>query len=152
MNWIDNAAMYWGDGNTWNKITDHNRQPIAVAPMRIENSNRMANGTLRRYVVAKKKEWTITWDMIPDRRNPVRNGVQGMGTVDNGWAGKDIEAWHDLHDGAFYLRLRSGDDMGKVLTDDSIEEYRVMITSFSKDIVKRGVVDFWNLSITLTEV
>lgn len=153
MAWIDNAAVYWkDDNNVWQKITDHNRAPIQVNVERIENSTRMANGTLRRYVVAKKKEWTLSWDNLPSRRNPTKGGKTGLTTVDGGWAGEDIELFHNNKDTAFLMRIRGGDDEGKNITDTSIEQYNVMITSFNKEITKRGVVDMWSLSITLTEV
>jgi hypothetical protein len=46
-------------------ITDHNRQPLQIAYDTIENSARMANGTLRRYITANKKKIAISWDMVP---------------------------------------------------------------------------------------
>jgi hypothetical protein len=46
-------------------LTDHNRQPLQVAYETIENSARMANGTLRRYITANKKKIGISWDMVP---------------------------------------------------------------------------------------
>ena len=152
MAWVENAAVYWKNGTSWEKITDHNRAPIQVSVERIESSNRMANGTMRRYVIAKKKEWTLSWDNLPSRRNPVKGGKTGLTTVDGGWAGEDIEAFHNSKDGAFLMRIRGGDDENKLITDSTIEEYNVMITSFSKEITKRGIVDLWSLSITLTEV
>jgi hypothetical protein len=46
-------------------ITDHNRQPLQITYDTIENSARMANGTLRRYITANKKKIAISWDMVP---------------------------------------------------------------------------------------
>jgi hypothetical protein len=46
-------------------LTDHNRQPLQVTYETIENSARMANGTLRRYITANKKKVAISWDMVP---------------------------------------------------------------------------------------
>jgi len=46
-------------------LTDHNRQPLQVTYETIENSARMANGTLRRYITANKKKIGISWDMVP---------------------------------------------------------------------------------------
>ena len=48
MSWQENAIMFWHDGSTYHKITDHNRQPLSVSVERIENKQRMAGGTLRR--------------------------------------------------------------------------------------------------------
>lgn len=141
MAWTDNSAMFWDDAGKWEKVTDHNRTPISISVERIENKQRMANGTLRRYSVAKKHTFTTSWDMLPSK-----NGVSGaMGTADGGWAGMDIENFHNRTNGAFQMQLRRG--------DGSIETFTVMITDFSKEIQKRGPgIDFWNLDITLEEV
>lgn len=152
MAWFDNAIMWWYDGATWQKITDHNRAPLQVDVERIENSQRMVDGTMRRYVVAKKHEFQVSWEMLPSRRNATYAGRTGLNTVDGGWAGEDIETFHNNTDTAFKMRLRGGDDESKAITDATIEEYTVMITDFNKEVTKRGTVDFWSLSVTLTEV
>lgn len=41
---------------SWQKISEHNRQEFLVGSNRIEQSVRMANGTLRKFYVADKKE------------------------------------------------------------------------------------------------
>lgn len=133
-------------------VTDHNRAALGVTVERIETSQRMANGTMRRYVVAKKHEWSLSWDNLPSRRSPVKNGQVGLTTVDDGWAGEDIENFHNTMDSAFKIRIKGGDDEFVSVVDPVVEEYTVMITDFGKEIIKRGVVDLWNLNITLTEV
>lgn len=152
MAWTDNALIFWNDSGTWRKITDHNRAPLAISTERIENKQRMVNGTLRRYVVGKKRTFTCSWDMIPSENNVVYGGKTGMNTADGGWAGKDIETFHNNTDGSFQMKIRKGTDESKAITDGTIEVVEVMITDFSKDIVKRGVVDYWNLTIALEEV
>lgn len=140
MAWTDNTAMFWHDGTAFRKITDHSRSPISVGIERIEKKQRMANGTLRRYTVAKKRTWSCSWEMLPST-NSKSNGLK---TADGGWAGEDIESFHNSNNGAFQMQLRKG--------DGAIETVTVMISDFTKEIVKRGIVDFWNLSITLEEV
>lgn len=49
------------DNTTWYYITDDNRQPIKIAYEVIEKTSRMADGTLRRYVVARKHKITASW-------------------------------------------------------------------------------------------
>ena len=49
------------DGSTWYKLTDHNRDPIDVSPNIIEHANRMANGRMRKYVIATKKTIATSW-------------------------------------------------------------------------------------------
>jgi len=141
MAWIDNAIMFWNDGVQYRKITDHGRSPLDESVERIEKKQRMADGTLRRYTVAKKRTWSCSWDNLPSK-----TGVVGyMNTADGGYGGEDIEAFHNAHDEEFNMQLRKG--------DGTIEVVTVMITDFSKTVVKRGQgIDLWNLSITLEEV
>ena len=155
MAWTDNAIMFWStDGVTWNKITDHGRAPLDVSVERIEKKSRMVNGTLRRYSVNKKRTLSASWTNIPSKKNSVHNGRTGLTTVDGGWAGEDIEDFHDsvAGDGAFWMKLRKGSDEFKAANDGTLEQFKVMISDFSKSVEKRGVVDLWNLSITLEEV
>lgn len=154
MGWIDNAIMYWSkdNGATWNKITDHNRAPLTIAFERIGNSNRMVDGTMRRYSVVKKRSFTLSWSMLPSKSSGSYNGRTGLGTVDGGWAGEDIENFYNTTDGAFLVKLRKGTDEAKAISDGTLEVVTVMITDFSKVIEKRGVTDLWTLDITLEEV
>ncbi len=153
MSWKDNSLVFWStNGTTWNKITDHNREPLDISWERIERVNRMADGTMRRYSVAKKRTFSLSWDMLPSKISPTYSGKTGMGTVDGGWAGEDIENFHNSTDGMFYMKIRKGTDESKSTTDPSIEVVQVMITEFNKSIQKRGIVDFWSLDITLEEV
>lgn len=140
MPWSDNTAMFWHDGTDFKKITDHNRTPLSANVERIEKKQRMANGTLRRYTVAKKRVWSTSWDMLPSTNAK----VNGLKTADGGWAGTEIEEFHDSNNGPFQMQLRHG--------DGTVETVTVMISDFTKEVVKRGVVDLWNLSITLEEV
>lgn len=139
--WKDNAAMWWHDGTTFRKITDHNRSPLNVNIERIENKQRMVNGRLRRYTVTKKRTWDVSWDMLPSK-----NGVAGsLSTADGGWAGEDIETFHNTHNDEFQMQLRRG--------NGQIETVTVMIADFSKEVPKRGPgIDLWNLTISLEEV
>lgn len=153
MAWTDNAIAYWSlDGTTWNKITDHNREPLSISFERFGKTNRMADGTMRRYSVAKKRTFQFSWSNLPSKRNSVYNGKTGLTTVDGGWAGEDIEAFYNTTDGAFKMKLRKGTDEAKAANDGTLEVVTVMITDFSKEVTKRGVVDLWSLDITLEEV
>lgn len=153
MSWTDNAIMYWStNGTDWNKITDHNRAALSVSVERIEKKNRMASGTLRRYSVAKKRTFQVSWDMLPSVRNQSYGGKTALTTVDGGWAGEDIQTFHNNTNGAFYMKLRKGNDEAKAISDGTIETVTVMVSDFSKEVLKRGVVDFWSLSISLEEV
>lgn len=151
--WKSNALMWWStDGTTWSKITDHNRSPLDISFERLERRNRMANGTLRRYSIAKKRTLTCSWDNLPSKQNSTREGITGLTTVDGGWAGEDIENFYKTVDGRFYVKLRKGTDDGKATTDGTIEVIQMMFTDFSKSVLKRGVVDLWSIDVTLEEV
>lgn len=123
--------MRWNN----NAITDHNRSALEIAVERIESKQRMANGTMRKYIVADKRTFTVSWEMIP---------ATNAKTVDGFWGGASIENFYNTVPGSFTLELTDG--AGAVTT------YTVMFSEFSKTIEKRGSVDFWNIDVTLEEV
>lgn len=135
-NWKENVIMYWDQY----KISDHSRSPLQESYDVVERKSRMANGTLRRYVVAKKKNWQTSWENLPSH-----NDVLNRGTVDGGIGGKEMEEFYREHSNhPFVLTLRDG--------DGNIEEYTVILSEFSKEIVKRGAVDWYNISVEMEEV
>ena len=54
-----------GSNPTGYVITEHNRQPLQINYERIEQSSRMADGTMRRFITANKKNITLNWDDLP---------------------------------------------------------------------------------------
>lgn len=147
MSWKTNPIMEWWDVRgtpAWVKITDHNRSPLSVNVERFETNTRMSDGTLRRYYVTKKRTWSCSWENLPSEEGTL---------LANGKAGSWMEDFHDETNGSFLMRLRKGADVNKNVTDATIEEVRVMITDFSKEVTKRGPnTDLWSLDITLEEV
>lgn len=123
--------MRWNN----NAITDHNRQPLTVENERIVKEDRMANGTMRRWYVADKRTFSCSWEMVPKPTNR---------TVDGFWGGDAIENFYYSTPGSFTLETTDA--------DGTVETFTVMFTDFSKDIVKRGGVDLWNISVTMIEV
>lgn len=143
--------MFWELGGNLLKVTDHNRSALSEEIERIENKRRMADGTLRRYSVAKKRTWSCSWDMLPSTNNV----TGGLKTADGGLAGEDIERIHDTVNAPFKMVLRRGSAKGQIVpaaSNDNFYIVNVMISDFSKEVVKRGRVDLWNVSITLEEV
>jgi hypothetical protein len=68
------------DNTNWYTLTDHNRQPISINYTLVEQADRMANGTMRKYVIARKFVHKIEWKNVPsidsylvDYVNPVPN-------------------------------------------------------------------------------
>lgn len=149
MSWKTNPIMEWWDTRgtpQWVKITDHNRSPLSVSWERLESKQRMVDGTLRRYVVTKKRTWSCSWENLPS--------ATGASLLAGGQAGDWMEQFHFDTDGSFLMRLRRGSDTNTPTNSlSSTQEVRVMITDFSKEVVKRGpITDLWSLSITLEEV
>lgn len=131
------ALMLWDN----NAISDHNRSPVSIEVDRIETSNRMANGTLRKYVIADKRTFSVSWDDLPHSEEY---------TVDGFWGKREIEAFYNggqpgmAGAGPFTLTLNEG--------DGTVNTYTVVFSSYSAEVSKRGLYDFWNVSVSLEEV
>lgn len=155
MDWTTNTIMMWGAS----KVSDHSRGPLDVTTERIGTDKRMANGTLRRHHVGIKRTWAISWASIPS----INDGGTGyMKTADGGMAGRDIEDFVYANPGKFRMVLKNGSASGVTTPtvaegslpyeDDNFYMANVMITDFSHQIIKRGVVDLWSVNVTLEEV
>lgn len=125
------SLMEW-DGH---KITDHNRSDLGVDVDRIEESTRMANGTLRKYVVADKRSYSVSWKDLPHN---------AMFTVDGYWGKREMENLYNTTPGAVTLKIYYGDGTSDIRT--------VVFTKFSASISKRGRYDFWDVNVTMEEV
>lgn len=154
---LGNTIMEWSidydpatpEAATWVKLSDHNREAVGVDFTRIETKQRMVTGTMRKYVVAKKRTWSTSWDMLPSH-NDITNFP---GTVDGGMSGSELESYQDTENGSFYMRMKSGDG---TVTTGPVE---VMISEFSKSVVKRSPtgdgtksLEFWDVSLSVEEV
>lgn len=135
MSWKDNAIMRWDS----EKISDHNRSPLAIEVNRIERSSRMVDGTMRKYVVSQKRTFSCSWENLPS----VNAGSSGP--VDLGLSGTEMQAFSDSSDNPFTLTLSDG--------QTNEETFLVYLQEFSYEIVKRGAtVDLWNVTVSLEEV
>jgi len=121
--------------SAWTNVTDHNRSELSVSYERIENVQRMANGTMRKYVIADKREFSTSWDMVP---GPTIYTVDGLAGVDA------MEAFYFAQTGAFNMEM--------TFSTSPLLTVSVMFNSFSKELQKRGKYDFYSLSVTLVEV
>jgi len=125
---------------SWNKVTEHNRQPIDVSTNRIEQVVRTTNGTLRKFFVADKKTFSLSWTTLPGKR---------AYTADGYWGAEDIIKFYESEEGqsTFNIKLNyaySG--------TESFTTYNVNCTSFSASLKRRGVTPFWDISMTMEEV
>ena len=83
------------DGTTWYKLTDHNRQPIKVAYEVVDKTARMADGTLRRYVIANKHKITTSWKDVPSLTS---NAVDyKLGDSTSGKAGAWMKSFYEAN-------------------------------------------------------
>lgn len=145
------------NNSTWYKLTDHNRQPIDIAPELIESANRMANGKMRKYIIAKKNKISVSWSYVPTKTSE---------SVDGNYGPAWLEALYNANVGVpVYLRIISSEidpvaTLGGVPSDFNFksavsgsQSYTVFITSFSKKIIHRTTkCDYVDMSIEFTEV
>lgn len=133
-----------GDTPTWTKLSEHNREPISLDPNRIEKTQRMSNGTLRKIFIADKRNLGVSWAKLPTYNSMTIDG--GMGK-------------QDLHD--FYLGKGKNTFKVKISYNGTREDiFTVSFTNFSSTLVNRNVKsktsdtpqEFWSVNIALEEV
>lgn len=96
------SVLYFDTGTdaatpTWTKISEHNRGPISLELMRIEKTQRMSNGSLRKIHIADKKEISTSWNALPTYESF---------TVDGGYGAADIRAFYlDKGKGTFKVKI-----------------------------------------------
>jgi hypothetical protein len=129
-------GLAFKEGATLYKVSDHNRSEIDVSYQKIENKKRMADATLRTFVVARKRTWKTSWKDLPR---------ESAYTVD-GFMGADaMKAWYDSHLGSFQVVLTNG--------DNEIETVWVMFDNFNCSVSKRSrYTDLYSVDMSLEEV
>jgi len=65
-------------------------------------------------------------------------------TVDGYWGADAIETFYNTITGSFSLEISDG--------DTEVNTYNVMFSDFSRNVVKRGSVDYWEISVSMEEV
>lgn len=161
--------------NSFIVLSDHNRSEISVSNQRIEQRQRMVNGSMRSYHIADKLNINTSWNLLPSRSffsiasfnqttgKSIYNNLydEYQYTVDAGAGGVDMLDWYENHKGPFWVFL-SYDKHSNFGSDYSsyvhLSEYsqivQMYISSFDYSIVKRGRnnYDMWNISVSLEEV
>jgi hypothetical protein len=135
--WIKSGGVYY-------KTSEHNRSEFIVSPQRIEKTQRMSNGSLRKFFVADKRSISLSWDMLPHT---------SALTVDGGWGAKDLRDFYysSAGQGTFDIKINLATD-GTDQSSSGFEEYTVSITNASFVVLKRGIEPHWNVSISLEQV
>lgn len=141
---------------TWYKITDHNRAAIEISPELIQKESRMSNGTMRKFVIAKKDKISTSWEFLPAKSDDI---------VDGNYSGSWLSSFYNANIGLpLYLKLVASKhndpstgaypvDSSYVTAQYTSKVYNVFISSFSKTISKRTkVTDYIYMSIEFTEI
>jgi hypothetical protein len=136
------------DNVNWQKLTDHNRDPISISLEVIESQSRMANGKMRKYIVAQKKTISVSWNYVPSKTSE---------TVDSNYSAAWLESFYKSNVGSpIYLKVIASeiDSSGNFVTAQNASEvYTVFMEKFSKSIINRTKVsDYVSMSIDFTEV
>jgi hypothetical protein len=121
-------------------VTDHNRGEVGESVERIGGSTRTARGTLRRYHVADKHSFNISWDMLPGPDNK---------TVDGFWGADSIISFYNTTTGSFTLGMTT--DVWDE-TEYTVRTYTVVFSDFDYSIEKRWSRYFYSISLALEEV
>lgn len=133
-----------GTTKIFNKVTEHNRSALELGTERIEKIVRTSNGTLRKSHIADKKQFQLSWEMLPAYRTL---------TVDGGWGAEDLRTFYFGEEGKQSFNIRV--NLAKTGSDQSssgYESYTVIISSCNFTVVKRGLQPYFNVSLTLDEV
>jgi hypothetical protein len=160
------------DGTTWYKLTDHNRDPITISTELIETQSRMANGKMRKYVVAQKNTISCSWKYVPSlpfKRNSANglflSGDANQLTVDGHLSAAWLESFYKNNAGLpIILKVVSSEYVadpafgsapsGAVATAQTgFKTYNVYMSDFSKTIINRTQIsDYVDMSIEFTEI
>lgn len=137
-------------------LSDHSRSPLAVNYEIIEKTSRMADGTMRRYVVGKKNKFSCQWSLLPTIRSEVADGKADA---------RDMKEFYDrycyspLSLDLYYMTNATERGRAVVPADrnNDANHYKetknVFWTSFTFDVVKRlRNFDYWNLTAEFTEI
>ena len=155
------------NGTNWYKLTDHNRREIEITPTLIEKESRMANGSLRKFVVAKKDVISVAWDFLPSKPVSTGNATNDskFTIVDANYAGSWMQSFYNSNVGIpIYVKIISAKhtdpSIGSVPSDSTYvsastgeKTYQAFMTGFSKTIRKRNpVTDFLDITLEFTEI
>lgn len=124
-------------------LSDHSRSGLSVSYENIENFQRMANGTARKYVIAKKKTLTCSWSMLPTITSMVADGNADA---------KTMKAFYEKYcNNSITATLHYGRNSDT--TTAYTESIKVFWAEFSYDVVKRfRDFDYWNVTADFVEI
>ena len=144
MNMPRGSILWIKSGGVYYKTSEHNRSEFSINPQRIEKTQRMSNGTLRKFFIADKRNFNLSWDMLPHT---------SALTVDGGWGAKDLRDFYygAGGQGTFDIKVNLATN-GTDQSSSGFEEYTVSITSASFVVLKRGLEPHWSVTLSMEQV
>jgi hypothetical protein len=166
----------------FSQLTDHNRQPINLSYEVIDKAARMADGTMRKYVVAKKRKISVSWQDLPSGTlGPYNSSSAGNSgytmTVDGNRGGAWMKTFYEANlFKPVRVRIMHSKDVGPGLSASAYtassffpspyitasgaqtkvggyEEFWAFIDNFSYDVNKRyTLTDLVSISMSFTEI
>lgn len=134
------------------QFTDHNRSTLNFGYEQIENTVRTADGSMRKFFIAKKRSFDVSWNMLPTLSTYTVDGHPGAGAIRD-FYNNNIDKKITLeivHHGSFNATLSSS-SVPNAPTGTK-ETMNVFISSFSYEVVKRMTRhDYVNVSIGFVE-
>jgi hypothetical protein len=153
---IESGIQVSLDNSVWYSLTDHNREPINISTELIESQSRMANGKMRKYLVAQKHKISVSWKYVPSQQSECVDGFFGAAWLDSFYksnAGLPIYlkvVSSELGIDSPFGSLPSG-TFATAQTGFNI--YSVFMNDFSKTIINRTrISDYVDMSIEFTEI
>jgi hypothetical protein len=145
------------NGSTWYKLTDHNRGEISVTPELIQAESRMANGTLKKYVIAQKDKVSTSWSYVPSKSSECVDGNKGAAWLESFYK---ANVGIPVHIKIIASEITVDPARGAVPDDfyfkpgtEASKTYTVYISSFSKRIINRTKLsDYVSMDIEFTEI
>lgn len=132
-------------------LTDHNRGELGVTFNEVGSEVTTVDGTLRGHVIARKPEYSLTWNLVPS---------DAGATVDGYWGGQEMLDFYNDCLSEFTVYVYNRDYADKKWLDSYPDDtFIAKFSAFSYSIVKRNVrlnsttlCDFWNVSLSFKRV
>jgi hypothetical protein len=132
-----------GESNGQLTLSDHSRSPLQTSFDTIESPQRMADGTMRKYVIANKKRVSCSWTMLPTISSMVVDGKANALAVKRFY---EINYPYDMTMKLYYKK-NAAQDLSYV------ETISIYWESMSFDVVKRyNDFDYWNINAEFVEI
>ena len=84
------SLIFFQNAGSWQALSEHNRASATLDVQRIEKTQRMSNGTLRKIHIADKDMLSVSWSALPSYASM---------TVDGFWGAMNIKEFYELFPG-----------------------------------------------------